>query len=125
MQGEYLRRRFRVAHEQARKYVKTVAKIRVGAQDRRFQRPFKREFILNSNAFDEVARDKFEALGCDVAEEYEIHHFAPPIPPVPNNQTGRYCISPDLINGILEEMGGMFFYALLNNSFTKIRISLL
>ena len=104
--AEYIRRRFRVAHENARKYVKNESKIRVGTQDRRFQRPFLREFILNANVFDEVARDKFVQLGLDTTNDFEVRAFAPPIPPVPNNLTGRFCISPDEINAFLDEIGG-------------------
>ena len=106
--AEYLIRRFRVAHEMARRYVKSESKIRVGPQDRRFQKPFKREFILYANAFDEVAKDKFVQMGLDTTNDFEVHSFAPQVPPIPNNMTGRYCISPDELNDYLDEIGGTF-----------------
>ena len=113
--AEYLIRRFRVAHEYARRYVKSEAKIRVGPQDRRFQRPFKREFILNATVFDELAREKFVQMGLDTTHDFEVHSFAPQVPPIPNNMTGRYCISPDELNEYLEEIGGMYIYIVAMN----------
>ena len=108
--AEYLRRRFITAHEFARRYVKQVANIRVGTQDRRFQRPFCREFVLHANVFDDLAREKFVALGLETASDPEVRKFAPPIPIIPNNLTARYCISPDELNKYLDELGGKSLY---------------
>ena len=127
--AEYLRRRFRVAHERARAYVKNVTKVRVGAQDRRFQRPFCREFIMTANVFDEVARDKFVKLGLETSNDPEVRMFAPQVPIIPNNLTGRYCISPDELNDYLEELGGesfstIYFSIQMNISLLSSSISL-
>ena len=106
--AEYLRRRFQVAHERARAYVKNVAKIRVGTQDRRFQRPFCREFVITAAVFDDLAREKFVKLGLETSNDLEVRYFAPQVPSIPNNLTGRYCISPDPLNEYLEELGGEY-----------------
>ena len=81
--GEYLRLRFRFAHEQARRYVTKVGKIKAGPNDHRFYNPFRREFILYADAFDISAQDKYKALGLETAEDRTIEEFCPALPRIP------------------------------------------
>ena len=112
-----------MAHERARTYVKNVTKVRVGTQDRRFQRPFCREFILAANVFDEVARDKFVQLGLETSNDIAVHMFAPQVPLIPNNLTARYCISPDELNQYLEELGGKCFNIVISTFYMPRMLS--
>ena len=105
-QGEYLRLRFRFAHENARKYVTKVTKTKAGPNDHRYYTPFRREFINYTDAFDISAEAKYKAAGLETAEEREIHQFCPALPRIPPNTAHRYSISPKPLNDYLYNLGG-------------------